>query len=103
MQKMGVAAIYPKPTASARGTPSKTYPYLLRGLSIIKPNQVWATDITYIRLTGGFVYLVAIMVEHPNKCISSKIRRLHLTKLLRFYILNPIHRCLKDGGKFTFP
>ena len=61
MQKMGLAAIYPKSTASARGTPSKTYPYLLKGLNIIRPNQVWATDITYIRLTGGFVYLVAVM------------------------------------------
>ena len=61
MQKMGLAAIYPKPTASARGTPSKTYPYLLKGLNIIRLNQVWATDITYIRLTGGFVYLVAVM------------------------------------------
>ena len=61
MTKMGVAAIYPKPQASGVGQPSKTYPYLLKGLNIIRPNQVWATDITYIRLSGGFVYLIAVM------------------------------------------
>ena len=69
MQKMGLAAIHPKPTASARGTPSKTYPYLLKGLNIIRPNQVWATDITYIRLTGGFVYLVAVMDWFSPVCV----------------------------------
>ena len=61
MQKMGLAAIYPKPKPMGMGKPSKTYPYLLRGLHIIRPNQVWATDITYIRLSEGFVYLVAVM------------------------------------------
>ena len=61
MQKMGLAAIYPKPKTSAMGKSSKRYPYLLKGLRIIRPNQVWATDITYIRLTDGFVYLVAVM------------------------------------------
>ena len=61
MQKMGLAAIYPKPKPSGMDKPSKTYPYLLKGLPIIRPNQVWATDITYIRLTHGFVYLVAVM------------------------------------------
>ena len=61
MQKMGLVAIYPKPKTSAMGKSSKRYPYLLKGLRIIRPNQVWATDITYIRLTDGFVYLVAVM------------------------------------------
>ena len=61
MRKMGLAAIYPKPKLTGIAKPSKTYPYLLKGLSIIRPNQVWATDITYIRLTRGFVYLVAVM------------------------------------------
>ena len=61
MRKMGLAAIYPKPKTSGMGKPSKTYPYLLKGLSITRPNQVWATDITYIRLNKGFVYLVAVM------------------------------------------
>ena len=61
MRKMGLAAIYPKPKTSSMGKPSKTYPYLLKGLSIIRPNHVWATDITYIRLSSGYVYLVAVM------------------------------------------
>ena len=58
MRKMGLAAIYPKPKMSRKGEPKRKYPYLLRGRLIDKPNQVWSTDITYIRLTGGFVYLV---------------------------------------------
>ena len=61
MTKMGVAAIYPKSKPVGIDKPSKTYPYLLKGLSIIRPNQVWATDITYIRLNNGFAYLVAVM------------------------------------------
>lgn len=61
MRKMGLVAIYPKPKTSIGGEPSKKYPYLLKGLSITRPNQVWSTDITYIPLNGGFVYLVAVM------------------------------------------
>ena len=61
MRKMGLQAIYPKPKLSKKGVVSSKYPYLLRGLVIQRPNQVWSTDITYIRLRQGFVYLVAIM------------------------------------------
>ena len=61
MRKMGLQAIYPKPKLSKKGVVSSKYPYLLRGLVIHRPNQVWSTDITYIRLRQGFVYLVAIM------------------------------------------
>lgn len=61
MGKMGLQAIYPKPKLSKKGVVSSKYPYLLRGLVIQRPNQVWSTDITYIRLRQGFVYLVAIM------------------------------------------
>lgn len=61
LRKMGLEAIYPRPNLS-RGAPGhKIYPYLLRGVSIQRPNHVWSTDITYIRLLGGFVYLVAII------------------------------------------
>ncbi|MCP4652643.1 MAG: IS3 family transposase, partial [Candidatus Omnitrophica bacterium] len=58
---LGLEAIYPKPRLSISSPEHKTYPYLLGGLKIARPNQVWATDITYIRLAKGFVYLVAIM------------------------------------------
>ena len=61
MRKMGLEAVYPKPNLSRANAQHKKYPYLLRGLQITRPNQVWGADITYIRLTGGFVYLVAIL------------------------------------------
>lgn len=61
MQQMGLEAIYPKPNLSKPNSCHKIYPYLLRGVKIDRPNQVWATDITYIRLYHGWLYLVAIM------------------------------------------
>jgi putative transposase len=61
MRRMGLQAIYPKPRLSQGGPEHKVYPYLLHGLEIRHPNQVWSTDITYIRLRHGFVFLVAIM------------------------------------------
>ena len=61
MSTMGLEAIYPKPRLSQPGANPTIYPYLLRGLSIQRQNQVWSTDITYIRLAHGFVYLVAIL------------------------------------------
>lgn len=61
MRLMGLEAIYPGPNTSKPSHEHKVYPYLLKGLEIIRPNQVWATDITYIRLSNGFVYLVAVL------------------------------------------
>ena len=61
MRKMGLEAVYQKPKLSQRHPDHQVYPYLLRDLAITRPNQVWCTDITYIRLLSGFVYLVAIM------------------------------------------
>ena len=61
MRKMGLEAIYPKKNLSKSHPNHKIYPYLLRGVNIKYPNQVWSTDITYIRLRRGFLYLVAIM------------------------------------------
>jgi putative transposase len=59
---MGLEALYPKPRLSLPGGPEhRIYPYLLRGLRIERPNQVWSADITYIRLSQGFVYLVAVL------------------------------------------
>jgi putative transposase len=58
---MGVETIYPKPHTSQPHPAHRVYPYLLRGMPITRVNQVWSTDITYIRLHGGFVYLIAIM------------------------------------------
>jgi len=61
MKKMGIEAIYQKPRTTKPAPEHETYPYLLRNLDIVRPDQVWATDITYIRLHRGFVYLVAVM------------------------------------------
>lgn len=61
LRLMGIEAIYPKRNLSKSHPEHKKYPYLLKGLTIDKPNHVWCTDITYIRLLHGFVYLVAIM------------------------------------------
>jgi putative transposase len=61
MRLMGLEAIYPKPRLSLPAPGHKIYPYLLRDLTIIRPDQAWCSDITYIRLRGGFIYLVAVM------------------------------------------
>jgi putative transposase len=61
LRKMGLMAIYPKPNLSRAAVGHKVYPYLLRGVAIERVNQVWSTDITYVRLSKGFVYLVAII------------------------------------------
>jgi putative transposase len=61
MRVLGVSGIVPGPNTSKRNQAHKVYPYLLTGLEIVRPNQVWSTDITYIRLAHGFVYLVAVI------------------------------------------
>jgi putative transposase len=61
MAKMGLQAIYPGPKTTVSHPQHKKYPYLLRGLEINRPNQVWAADITYVPMPQGFMYLVAIM------------------------------------------
>ena len=61
MHTMGIEAIYPKPRTSQAHPTHRVYPYLLRGVPITRVNHVWSTDITYIRLHGGCIYLVAVM------------------------------------------
>jgi putative transposase len=61
MRRMGIEAIYPKKRLSLPDGAAKKYPYLLRDVAIDRPDQVWAADITYIRMKQGFIYLVAIM------------------------------------------
>ncbi|MBK7174832.1 MAG: IS3 family transposase [Bacteroidales bacterium] len=61
LRKMGLMAIYPKRNLSKLGSAKYIRPYLLRGLKAVRPNQVWAVDITYIPMTGGFMYLTAII------------------------------------------
>ncbi len=61
MRKMGIQSIAPKPNTSRPHPEHKVYPYLLRNLDIVCPDQIWSTDITYVPLDGGFVYLVAVI------------------------------------------
>lgn len=61
MRLMGLEAIYPRPRTSVKSPENMVYPYLLKGLVIDRPNQVWATDITYIPMERGWVYLAAVM------------------------------------------
>jgi putative transposase len=70
---MGIEAIYPKKNLSKASAEHKKYPYLLAGLEIVRPNQVWSTDITYIRIKGGFVYLVAIIDWFSRYVLSWRI------------------------------
>ena len=73
MRTMGIAALYPKRRLSQPDQAHRIYPYLLRNLTIDRPNQVWATDITYIPMARGFVYLVAIMDWHSRKVLSWRL------------------------------
>jgi putative transposase len=70
---MGIMSVAPKPNTSKKGKSHKIYPYLLRDLLIDRPNQVWCTDITYIRMQGGFVYLVAVMDWYSRKVLSWEV------------------------------
>ena len=70
MRQLGLQAIYPKKRLSVGNQEHKKYPYLLRSLKITRPDHVWCSDITYIRLKGGFVYLVAVMDWHSRFVLS---------------------------------
>ncbi len=73
MRIMGIEAVYPKPNTSRPHPDHKVYPYLLRNLTIDRPNQVWAADITYIPMERGFMYLVAVMDWHSRKILSWRV------------------------------
>lgn len=73
MKKMGIEAIYRKRNTSKAHPDNRIYPYLLRNLIIDRPNQVWATDLTYIPMRRGFVYLVAIIDWATRKVLSHRV------------------------------
>jgi len=73
MRIMGLEAIYPKPRTSRSHPEHRVYPYLLRNLIIDRPNQVWTADITYIPMSRGFMYLVAVMDWHSRKVLSWRV------------------------------
>lgn len=70
MNVMGLEAIYPKPNLSKPSPGHRIYPYLLRDVAILRPDHVWSTDITYIRMRGGFLYLVAVIDWYSRYVLS---------------------------------
>ncbi len=73
LRVMGLEAIYPQPHLSLPGVTEQKYPYLLRGMSIERCNQVWSCDITYIRLKSGFIYLIAVIDWFSRYVLSWEI------------------------------
>ena len=73
MQRMGIEALYRRPRTTKPAPGHKIYPYLLRGLAITRPNQVWAMDITYIPMARGFVYLTAVLDWFSRRVLSWRL------------------------------
>jgi putative transposase len=94
MRVMGLEAIYPKKTLSSAGKEAKHYPYLLRGLEIVRPDHVWAADITYIRLLRGYLYLVAVLDWWSRYVLSWQVSN----SVDAAFCVHALRRAL-DGGK----
>ena len=73
MRRMEIEAIYRRPNTSKAAPGHRIYPYLLRGLAVDRPNQVWAMDITYIPMARGFVYLAAVIDWHTRRLLSWRL------------------------------
>ena len=95
MRKMGLVSLAPKPNTSLGNKSHKIYPYLLRDLVIHSPNQVWCTDITYVKLKGGFVYLVAIMDWHSRKILSWELSN----TMDSSFCISALERAIRLHGK----
>jgi putative transposase len=95
MRLMGLEAIYQKPNTSRPHPNHKVYPYLLRGLIIDRPNQVWCADITYIPMAKGFVYLVAVMDWFSRRVLAW---RLSITMETDFCV-DALHEAMDRHGR----
>ena len=95
MREMGLAAIYPKKRLSASNRQHKKYPYLLSGVEIVRPDQVWSTDITYIRLPRGFCHLTAVMDWHSRLVLSWEVS----ASLDTDFCLAALERALATGRR----
>lgn len=93
MKAMGVEAIYPKPNLSKNANQHPVYPYLLRDIIASYPNHIWGTDITYIRMKQGFLYLVAFMDWYSRYVVSWRLS----TMLTTDFILAAAHDALTVG------
>ena len=98
MRTMGIEALYPHPDTSRSSKEHMIYPYLLRNIDITRPNQVWATDITYIRMNRGFVYLVAILDWFSRYVLSWQLSN----SLEQTFCLEALDVALKRGKPEIF-
>lgn len=98
MALMGIEAVYPKPKLSQPGEGHRIYPYLLEGLKVERVDQVWSTDITYIRMAQGFAYLVAIMDWHSRFVLSWALS----VSMELDFCLEALERALRRGRPEIF-
>jgi putative transposase len=98
MGKMGLQAVYPRPRTSLPNQQHRKYPYLLRGLAIKRPNQVWGADITYVPMPLGFMYLVAIMDWFSRFVVAWQLSN----TLEGGFCLEALHLALRDGQPDIF-
>ncbi len=98
MRKMGLVAIYPKINLSKPHPKHKIYPYLLTDIDIVRPNQVWSADITYIRLRQGFLYLVAIIDWFSRYVLSWRLSN----SLEVYFCIEALEEALKKGSPDIF-
>jgi putative transposase len=95
MRKLGLAGMAPGPKTTVSQPGHKIYPYLLRGVAVTRPNQVWSTDITYIRLANGFAYLVAIIDWYSRKALAWRISN----SMDAFFCIDCLEEALVLHGK----
>ena len=98
MRMMGLCPIYPKPNLSKQEKSHKIYPYLLRDLSITEPNQVWSTDITYIPMREGFVYLTAVIDWYSRYVLSFELSN----TLDSMFCIRALQTALEKGSPAIF-
>ena len=98
MRIMGIAALYPKPKLSKPHPEHKVYPYLLRDLAITAPNQVWSTDITYVPMPDGFMYLVAVIDWYSRYVLSWQLSN----TLDGSFCLEALEQALERGTPVIF-
>lgn len=98
MQKMGIQALFPRRSLSKPAPGHRIYPYLLRGLEITRPNQVWSTDITYVPMLQGFMYLVAVIDWYSRYVLAWQLSN----TLEGAFCLNTLNEALERGKPDIF-
>ena len=95
MRRIGLAGMAPGPNTSRPHPEHKAYPYLLRGVPVVRPNQVWSTDITYLRLPRGFAYLMAIIDWYSRRVLSWRLSN----SMEAVFCVDCLEEALRHHGK----